>query len=110
MEAHPRRFPKIYRSSVGAGEISGALPEVLTRLATFLDWARGMRSTTIQALVYPCILIVAILGLIVTLLTFLLPRIIGLFPGGRADLPTETRIVIAISDFSRETSSRSPYS
>jgi type II secretory pathway component PulF len=99
--AYPRTFSSVYRSTVLAGEASGALDLVLTRLAAHLDWVRKIRATTIQALIYPAILLCAVFGLICLLLTFVLPRIIGLFPGGVEDLPMQTRIVIGASDFLR---------
>lgn len=99
MGQHPRCFPQVYRASVEAGESSGAIDTVLRRMAKYLQWARGIRATTVQALVYPCILAVALFGLILTLLYFVLPRIIKLFPGGRADLPAPTRAVLGFSDF-----------
>ena len=99
LKEDPKSFPEVYRECVRAGEISGALPEVLTRLSAYLEWARAIRVTTMQALVYPLMLMSAILGLIVVLLTFVLPRLMQLFPGGRADLPQETRLVMGISDF-----------
>lgn len=94
-----RSFPAVYRAAVRAGELSGALPEVLSRMASYLDWKRTIRATTMQALVYPGILCVAIVGLVITLLTFVLPRIIGMFPGGPEDLPVQTRVLIGMSDF-----------
>lgn len=99
MGDHPRTFPLVYRSSVQAGEASGALDLVLSRLAKHLEWVRAMRATTLQALIYPALLGAALLGLVVILLTFVLPRIMKLFPGGRADLPSQTRVVLAVSDF-----------
>jgi general secretion pathway protein F len=99
METYPKTFPDVYRASVRAGEASGALDTVLARVAKHLEWSRNIRATTIQALIYPAILVVAILGLIAVLLYFVLPRIIGLFPGGRQDLPYQTRCVLAVSDF-----------
>lgn len=99
LKEDPKSFPEVYRECVRAGEISGALPEVLTRLSAYLEWVRAIRVTTMQALVYPVLLMTAILGLIIVLLTFVLPRLMKLFPGGRADLPRETRIVMGLSDF-----------
>ncbi len=99
LAAQPRSFPHVYTQCVAAGELSGSLPKVLTRLASFLSWVRAMRTTTIQALVYPAILMVAILVLIIVLLTFVIPRITSLFPGGEAQLPYQTRLVMSISDF-----------
>lgn len=99
LETQPRSFPTVYCQCVAAGEMSGSLPEVLNRLASFLTWVRAMRATTIQAMVYPGILMCAITGLIVVLLTFVLPRITSLFPGGKDQLPSQTRLVMAVSDF-----------
>ncbi|MEW6071879.1 MAG: type II secretion system F family protein [Planctomycetota bacterium] len=101
VEAYPRTFSTVYRATILAGEASGALDKVLTRLAGHLDWIRRMRSTTIQALIYPALLVVAIVGLILILLYFLLPRIIGMYPGGVEDLPVQTRIVVGLSNFVR---------
>ena len=102
VSAYPTTFSPVYRATVVAGESSGALDTVLVRLAAHLDWVRKMRATTIQALIYPGILLGAIVVLIGILLYFLLPRIIGMYPGGVADLPLQTRVVIAVSDFLRD--------
>lgn len=98
MGARPRSFPPIYRASVHAGELSGAMPEVLRRLAAHMEWTRSIRATTVQALVYPAILCLAIAGLVVVLVTFLVPRIVLMFPGGADELPTQTRHVLALSN------------
>ncbi|HPF15629.1 MAG TPA: type II secretion system F family protein, partial [Planctomycetota bacterium] len=94
-----RSFPDVYRECVRAGELSGALPQVLARLSGYLEWARGIRVTTVQALIYPVMLMLAIVGLVVVLLTFVLPRLMKLFPGGRDSLPRETQFVMGLSDF-----------
>src|SRR5690606_31773401 len=88
LEAHPRCFPLVYRASVRAGEASGSLEHVLKRLARHLEWNRAMRATTLQALTYPAFLGFAIVALVVALLTFVLPRILKLYPGGAQDLPS----------------------
>ena len=99
MEPYGRAFPPVYLASVRAGEASGALEIVLRRIAKYLEWARSMRATTVQALIYPAILFTAIFGLILVLLYYVLPKILGMFPGGHEDLPTETRIVVGLSNF-----------
>lgn len=98
LEARPKSFPPIYRASVQAGELSGAMPEVLQRLATHMEWVRSIRQTTAQALVYPCILACAITVLVITLVTFLVPRIVRMFPGGVLELPWQTRQVLWVSN------------
>lgn len=99
MASRPRSFPPIYRASVEAGEMAGAMPRVLQRLAEHMEWTREIRQTVTQALVYPCILGVAIAGLVVTLVTFLVPRIVKMFPGGVDELPAQTRQILGLSEF-----------
>ncbi|QDV06860.1 Putative type II secretion system protein F [Planctomycetes bacterium Poly30] len=99
LSSRPRSFPLIYRSSVQAGEMSGSMPEVLQRLAAHMEWTRSIRQATTQALVYPAILGLAITGLVITLVTFLVPRIVKMFPGGADELPWQTRQVLEISNF-----------
>ncbi len=99
LDRHPRSFPQVYRSSVRSGEASGALDRVLEHLAAHMEWARGMRATALQALIYPAVLLAALVGLVFILLYFVLPRILTLFPGGRDELPRETQIVMALSEF-----------
>lgn len=99
LASRPRSFPLIYRSSVQAGEMSGSMPAVLQRLAAHMEWTRSIRQATTQALVYPAILALAITGLVITLVTFLVPRIVKMFPGGADELPWQTRQVLQVSNF-----------
>ena len=98
LASRPRSFPPIYRASVQAGEMSGSMPRVLERLAEHMEWTRSIRQTTAQALVYPAILFVAIGLLVTTLVTFLVPRIVKMFPGGMDELPWQTRQVLTVSN------------
>lgn len=99
LDRHRRSFPEVYRASVRAGEASGSLDNVLTRLAKFLEWSRGIKAIAVQAMIYPSMLMFALIGLVGILLYFVLPRIVTLFPGGRDQLPDETRWVMGASDF-----------
>lgn len=101
LDRHPKSFPEVYRASVRAGESSGALDKVLTRMSGFLEWSRTMRATTMQAMTYPAILMTAILGLVLVLMNFVLPRLVTMFPGGEEDLPMQTKIVLGASAFMR---------
>jgi general secretion pathway protein F len=101
MAACGRTFPAVYVASVRAGEASGALDKILLRVAAHLEWTRQMRATAAQALIYPALLLLAICGLVAVLLYFVLPRVLLLYPGGRGDLPAQTKLVIALSDFVR---------
>ena len=99
VDSHPRIFPRVFRASVAAGEASGSLGRVLAKLAEHMEWSTAMRATTIQALIYPSLLLLAIGGLIGILLYHVLPNIVGMFPGGVEQLPSETRFVLSISNF-----------
>ncbi len=102
MKPFPGTFPIAYQASVRAGEAAGSLDKVLVRLASFLEWSRSMRSTTMQALIYPAMLMVAIFGLILLLLFYVMPQLLSLFPKGKASLPWQTEVVLGVSDFIRD--------
>ena len=102
MEPFPKTFSPVYRASVAASETSGALDLVLDRMAKHLEWARAIRGTTIQTLIYPAILMVAVFGLILILLLHVLPRLMTLFPADQLTLPWQTQIVMGISDSLRD--------
>lgn len=98
----PRAFPPQYLAAVRAGEESGALDVVMGRMVAQLEWEQQIRSTTVQAFIYPSILFVAVCGMLVMLFTFLLPRITAVFVSAGAELPGPTRFVMAVSAFLRE--------
>ncbi len=99
MESHTRSFSMIFRVSVRAGERSTGLPDVLKLQAVCMRWVRELRRTTIQVLVYPGVLMLAILFLILVLVTFMLRRLMKPYPGGAEDLLAQTRQVMALCDF-----------
>jgi type II secretory pathway component PulF len=96
---HQRAFPSTYVAMVKSGELSTALPDVLRRQGAYLEWLREVKGITKQALIYPSALCFAVLCLIVILVTFLIPRLVALFPGGRDDLPDLTKFVLGVSSF-----------
>lgn len=98
LEAEPG-FPRLYPAMVRAGEASGSLDTVLTRLADYVDKARELRDTVITAMIYPAILVAVAVVSLVVLLTQVVPRFRELFADAGATLPLATRIVIAASDW-----------
>ncbi|WP_374467842.1 type II secretion system inner membrane protein GspF [Phenylobacterium sp.] len=95
-------FPRLYRAMVAAGESSGALPEILERLADLLERDEQARSKLLVALVYPAALAVTALGVIAALITFVVPRVVEQFDSMGQRLPWLTRAIIFLSDFSRD--------
>jgi type IV pilus assembly protein PilC len=90
-------FPRIYTASILAGERSGALDDVLSRYVTYMRRSVGLRRKIRGALAYPTFLLLACLGMVIFLTTFVVPRMSDLFSGFGNDLPTVTKIVMGIS-------------
>ncbi|HTA70302.1 MAG TPA: type II secretion system F family protein [Bryobacteraceae bacterium] len=94
-------FPPIYVTSVLAGEKSGALGEVLDRFITYQKLALAVRKKLVLSLVYPCLLITLVIGLMVFLVTFVVPKFAELYSSMGAQLPAATRILIAVGTTAR---------
>lgn len=99
---YPSSFPEIYRATVAAGEQSGHLDTVLERLADYTEAREQLRSRTINALLYPVLLFVVCAGIVMLLLTYVVPKIVKQFENAKAQLPLLTRCLIAFSDFMRD--------
>ena len=97
MGDYPQYFDSIARSLVAAGESAGNLPAMLDRLATLTRKQLHVRRSIVGAMIYPALLIVVALGVLVLLLTFVLPRFNELFKSLDTPLPTTTRILMAVS-------------
>jgi type IV pilus assembly protein PilC len=97
-EAFRRRgvFPKIYTTSVLAGEKSGGLVEVLERYVTYQKLALAVRKKVIVSLLYPLLLVAAAACLIVFLVVFVVPNFAELYKSMGADLPGITQFLIAV--------------
>jgi len=95
-------FPKIYVSSVMAGEKSGSLTEVLDRYISYQKLALAVRKKVIVSLLYPCVLLVLTIGLMVFLVTYVVPTFATLYSTMQAQLPQMTVILIAIGTTARK--------
>jgi type IV pilus assembly protein PilC len=94
-------FPKIYVTSVMAGEKSGSLVEVLERFITYQKLALGVRKKVLVSLMYPSVLIVLVILLMVFLVTYVVPSFATLYSSMSAQLPTVTLYLIAIGTSAR---------
>ena len=95
---YPANFPELYISMVRAGEASGALDVILSRLADSREKEEDIRRQLQAALAYPVLIIVVGLATVFGLLAFFLPRVVELFRDYN-DLPLPTRILMGASDF-----------
>lgn len=101
LEAQDGQFSRLYVNMVRAGEASGALDQVLLRLADYLERTAELRGTVTSALVYPMILLVVAGLSVIMLLVFVVPQFTVLFEDMGAALPTSTRIVVGLGDLFR---------
>lgn len=99
MENHPRAFDTVFTALVRAGEQSGQLPEVLTKLTENLKWQDELAAAAKKAMMYPMFVGVVVFVLIFVLMVFLVPQLVITLKALSPTLPIETRILIAISDF-----------
>ena len=99
LSADPDIFGESYVSMVAAGEAGGALDAVLERLADFLEEQEQVRSKVTSALAYPILMIFVGGGVMLFLLTVVIPRIVTIFEDSKASLPLITIILIKVSHF-----------
>lgn len=99
----PKVFPPVFTNMIAIGEVSGTLEEVLEELTTQMKKDYDMRSKVRGAMTYPIVILVAMLGITTGLLTFVLPKLLGVFKEfGDVKLPLATRILITVSDFTQD--------
>jgi general secretion pathway protein F len=99
LAAEPDIFGESYVSMVAAGEAGGALDAVLERLADFLEEQEQVRSKVTSALAYPILMVFVGGGVMLFLLTVVIPRIVTIFEDSKASLPLITIILIKVSHF-----------
>ena len=99
MAAQPEVFDNVFVSLVRAGEQTGQLPEIFKNLADNLRWLDELISQTRRLLILPALTLVVVLGVLVALLVVLVPQIAALFKSMGLALPTQTKLLIAVSGF-----------
>ena len=98
MKKFPGVFSDTYISMVTAGDSSGNLDIVFTKLADYLEESASIKQKVISALTYPIVLIGFSIVVIISLLTFVLPQVVGQFIKAGAELPFITKFLIGISN------------
>jgi type IV pilus assembly protein PilC len=102
MAAHPRTFDAVCRSLIAAGESGGQLDEMLRRLATLVRQQAKSRALVIGAMAYPAVLLTVSMGVLVTMIVFVMPRFAELFDSLGASLPPSTRVLMDVGAFVRQ--------
>jgi len=99
LEPHQREFGDLFVNMVKSGEAGGKLEEVLKQLYVQTKKDHELVMKVRHALTYPVIIIVAMIGIGIFMVTFVLPNITKLFKDLDVQLPLFTRLLIALSDF-----------
>ena len=102
MAEFPHVFDQLFRAMVAAGEKSGHLDTVLNRLADYTERRQQTKSQITQAMIYPALMLVFAMGIVIMLLTVVVPKIVGQFDHMGQDLPGITQVLISTSDWLRE--------
>ncbi len=91
---HPKLFPPLFTETLRAGEASGQFSEVCSRLADFQQIEVSRRSQLSAAMVYPAVLASVAVGVVIFLLTFVVPRLSIVFRDMKDDLPVSTKLLL----------------
>lgn len=101
MGEFPQVFSDMYRAMVRAGETAGFLGPVLEQLADYSEQRQYTQQKLQMAMIYPFILLGVAVTVVVALMVFVVPELVGIFAHTNAELPVLTRVLIASSDFLR---------
>lgn len=99
MQRHPKIFNDFYVNMVAAGEESGKLDETFEYLADYMDRNYEITSKAKNALIYPAFVIATFIGVMVLMLTMVIPKISAILIEGGQEIPIYTKITIGISQF-----------
>ncbi len=91
-------FPEVYVSMIQAGEVSGALDEMLERLCVVLEFQMKTKEMLKSALRYPMFVIATLCVAFIVVIRFVVPKFSGIFKSAKMELPLPTKILLFISD------------
>lgn len=99
LEHYPEIFPTVYTRMMAAGEISGKLEESLLQIEIQMKKTRELTSNIRGAMIYPAVVIGAMIVVAILMVTVVLPKLLIMFKEFDTELPLATRVLIAITDF-----------
>lgn len=99
MESHPRMFSPLYCSMVRAGEATGGMDIILTRLANYIQEQTRLQNKIRAALTYPVVMVFVGIIVVFVLMRFVVPKITDLLESNRQALPLSTKMLIKTSHF-----------
>lgn len=96
---YPAVFDDMYRAMVSAGEHAGFLAQVLLQLADYTEQRQYTQQKLMMALIYPFILLGVAVSVVVALMIYVVPELVGIFAHTNSQLPPLTVALIAVSEF-----------
>ncbi|MBX7258569.1 MAG: type II secretion system inner membrane protein GspF [Candidatus Hydrogenedentes bacterium] len=96
---HPKYFDRLFVNMVRAGEVGGMLEVVLNRLAIFMERRQALKRRVKGAMVYPIAVMIIATGIVLFLLSFVVPQFAEVFGDFGAKLPWMTQFLIDVGDF-----------
>jgi len=99
LEAYPKYFSPLYVNMVKVGELGGVLDKTLQRIVDMRTKDDELLGKIRGALAYPCVMATVMLGSVIVMLTFVIPKFSGVFSQMGTNLPFTTKVVIYSSDF-----------
>ncbi len=99
LKEHPDIFTDMYVNMVRAGEASGTLEAVLTRLTDFIEKQAKLRGKVSSAMAYPILMMIIAITLISVLMVAVVPKVTSIFENMGRALPWYTRLLITVSEF-----------
>ncbi len=99
LSRYPKVFSPVYIALVKSGEASGSLDKILTRMAETLENQMEFRAKVKSAMIYPVIIILAMIIVVFIMMTVVVPRMTELYGDFGVDLPFTTRLLIGVSNF-----------
>ncbi|RJP46332.1 MAG: type II secretion system F family protein [Armatimonadetes bacterium] len=99
LDKHPDVFPPLYCKLVRAGQASGKLDTVLLQLAENLEKEREFKSKVKGAMIYPIVVVTMMVGVMLVMVFFVMPKLMGLYKDSDMDLPLPTKIMMALAGF-----------
>ena len=99
---YQKYFGGAYVASVRAGEEGGVLEEIMSKMAHNMEIENEFRGKVKGAMIYPVIVIVGMVIVVVIMMLFVIPKLSGLYADFGAEMPMVTKILMAISDWTRK--------
>ena len=95
---HPKQFDRLFVNMVRAGEVGGMLEVVLNRLAIFMEKRQALKRRVTGAMIYPLFVVVAATGIVIFLLTYIVPEFAAMLKDFGGELPWMTEFLIKVTD------------